>query len=76
MSNVLEFKPKLKRATKPFYNPKQSFWQSYKEVLRKFYSENDVHLIVAAIMDSECYERTNDDIRKVVDVYYRLVPSI
>jgi len=72
MSNVLEFKPKQQ----PVILPKQNFWLSFKDVLRKYYSENDVHLIVAAIMDSECYDRTNDDIRKVADIYYKHAPNV
>jgi len=72
MSNVLEFKPKQQ----PEIHPKKHFWSSFKDVLRKYYSETDVHLIVAAIMDSDCYDRTNDDIRKVADIYYKYVPSL
>jgi hypothetical protein len=68
MGTVLEFKQKTKQVP-------VTFWVRFKEVLRKYYSENDVHLIVAAIMDSECYERTNDDIRKVADIYYRFAPE-
>ena len=71
MNNVLEFKPKQQTLVQP----KQHFWLSFKNVLRKYYSENDVHLIVAAIMDSECYEKTNDDIRKIADIYYKFVPD-
>ena len=74
MSNVLEFKPKQQQ--QPQIQPKQHFWLSFKDVLRKYYSENDVHLIVAAIMDSECYERTNDDIRNVADIYYKYSSSV
>jgi hypothetical protein len=72
MSNVLEFKPKQQ----PEIHLKKHFWLSFKDVLRKYYSETDVHLIVAAIMDSDCYDRTNDDIRKVADIYYKYVPSL
>lgn len=68
MGTILEFKPKSKQVP-------VTFWQRYKDVLRKYYSENDVHLIVAAIMDTDCYERTNDDIRKVADIYYRFAPE-
>lgn len=75
MGTVLEFK-RNQNIAKPVINIKQSFWVSFKEILRKYYSENDVHLIVAAIMDLDCYERTNDDIRKVADIYYKFVPSI
>jgi uncharacterized protein YgiM (DUF1202 family) len=71
MNNVLEFKPKQQTVVQP----KQHFWLSFKNVLRKYYSENDVHLIVAAIMDSECYEKTNDDIRKIADIYYKFAPD-
>ena len=71
MNNVVEFKPKQQTVVQP----KQHFWLSFKNVLRKYYSENDVHLIVAAIMDSECYEKTNDDIRKIADIYYKFVPD-
>ena len=72
MSNVLEFKPKQQ----PEIQSKKHFWSSFKDVLRKYYSETDVHLIVAAIMDSDCYDHTNDDIRKVADIYYKYVPSL
>jgi len=72
MSNVVVFKPKQQ----PEIQPKQNFWLSFKDVLRKYYSETDVHLIVAAIMDNDCYDRTNDDIRKVADIYYKYVPSL
>jgi hypothetical protein len=68
MGTILEFKPKTKQVP-------VTFWERYKDVLRKYYSENDVHLIVAAIMDTECYERTNDDIRKVADIYYKFAPE-
>jgi hypothetical protein len=71
MNNVVEFKPKQQTVVQP----KQHFWLSFKNVLRKYYSENDVHLIVAAIMDSECYEKTNDDIRKIADIYYKFAPD-
>jgi len=72
MSNVLEFKPR----SQPEIHPKKHFWSSFKDVLRKYYSETDVHLIVAAIMDSDCYDRTNDDIRKMADIYFKYVPSL
>jgi len=72
MSNVVEFKPKQTTSIQP----KQNFWLSFKDVLRKYYSETDVHLIVAAIMDSDCYDRTNDDIRKMADIYFKNVPSL
>jgi len=68
MGTILEFKPKTKQVP-------VTFWERYKDVLRKYYSENDVHLIVAAIMDTDCYERTNDDIRKVADIYYKFAPE-
>ena len=73
MGTVLEFKKN--NITKPVINIPVNFWDRFKEVLHKYYSENDVHLIVAAIMDKECYERTNDDIRKVADIYYRFAPE-
>lgn len=73
MGTVLEFKKN--NITKPVINIPVSFWDMFKDVLRKYYSENDVHLIVAAIMDKDCYERTNDDIRKVADIYYTHAPS-
>jgi hypothetical protein len=72
MSNVLEFKPRQQIEILP----KDNFWLSFKNVLRKYYSENDVHLIIAAIMDNECYKRTNDDIRSVADIYFKHVPSL
>jgi len=73
MGTVLEFKKN--NITKPVINIPINFWDKFKEVLRKYYSENDVHLIVAAIMDKDCYDRTNDDIRKVADIYYRFAPE-
>jgi hypothetical protein len=69
MGTIVEFKPKSKQQAPA------TFWERYKDVLRKYYSENDVHLIVAAIMDTDCYERTNDDIRKVADIYYKFAPE-
>ena len=66
--NVIEFKKKTQQ--QPL-----TFWDRFKEILRRYYSENDVHLIVAAIMDMDCYQRTNDDIRKVADIYYQYAPS-
>ena len=69
MGTVLEFKQKTKQAQP------ETFWDRFKGVLRKYYSENDVHLIVAAILDMECYQRTNDDIRKVADIYYKFAPE-
>lgn len=72
MSNVIEFKPKHQLEI----NPRKHFWLSFKDLLREKYSETVVHLIVAAIMDRECYERTNDDIRKVVDIYYANIKNL
>ena len=65
--NVIEFKKKTQQPL--------TFWDRFKEILRRYYSENDVHLIVAAIMDMDCYQRTNDDIRKVADIYYQYAPG-
>lgn len=73
MGTVLEFKKN--NIAKPVINIPASFWDKFKDILRKYYSENDVHLIVAAIMDKECYDRTNDDIRKVADIYYKFAPE-
>ena len=73
MGTVLEFKKN--NVAKPVISIPASFWDKFKDVLRKYYTENDVHLIVAAIMDKECYERTNDDIRKVADIYYKFAPE-
>jgi hypothetical protein len=73
MTNVVEFKPKQQNIN---YADKPNFWQLFKDMLRNYYSENNVHLIVAAITDTECYERTNDDIRKVADIYYKFAPSV
>jgi hypothetical protein len=68
MDNVVKFERKQTIIPK-------TFWDRYKDILRMYYSENDVHLIVAAILDQECYERTNDDIRKVVNIYYQYAPA-
>lgn len=73
MGTVLEFKKN--NIAKPVISIPVSFWDKFKDILRKYYSENDVHLIVAAIMDKECYDRTNDDIRKVADIYYKFAPE-
>ena len=69
MSNVIDFK------SKRTVQVPATFWDNFKDVLRKYYSENDVHLIVAAIMDMDCYQRTSDDIRKVADIYYKFAPE-
>ena len=73
MGTVLEFKKIV--TAKPVINIPASFWDRFKDILRMYYSENDVHLIVAAIMDKDCYERTNDDIRKAADIYYKFAPA-
>jgi len=68
MDNVVKFERKQTIVPK-------TFWDNFKDIIRRYYSENDVHLIVAAILDRECYDRTNDDIRKVVNIYYQYAPS-
>ena len=73
MGTVLEFKKN--NVAKPVISIPASFWDRFKDILRMYYSENDVHLIVAAIMDKDCYERTNDDIRKAADIYYKFAPA-
>ena len=73
MGTVLEFK--TRQQVKTSINIPVAFWDRFKEVIRMYYSENDVHLIVAAIMDRDCYERTSDEIRKVADIYYTHAPS-
>ena len=70
MGEVVEFK-----RTNTKSEPILSFWDNFKEILRKYYDEIDVHLIVAAILDKDCYEKTNDTIRKAADLYYKFAPA-
>lgn len=72
MGTVLEFKKN--NIAKPVITVQETFWDKFKDVVRMYYSENDLHLAIAAILDKDCYERTNDDIRKLADIYFRNAP--
>lgn len=70
MATILQFKPKTTQQQVPV-----TFWDRYKDVLRKYYTEDDVHLIVAAIMDPDCYQNARDHVRKAADIYYQYAPA-
>ena len=69
MSNVVEFKKK-----ETFQKP-ATFWDRFKDMLRNYYSETEVHLIVASILDEDCYNRADDSVKNVANIYYRFAPE-
>jgi len=44
----------------------------FKSILRQHMQETAVAVVVAAIHDRECYDRTTPDIKKIVDMYHNL----
>lgn len=69
MSNVIEFKSKQK------VQIPATFWDNFKDMLRNHYTETEVHLIVASILDKDCYERADKTIKHVADLYYKFAPE-
>ena len=69
MSNVIEFRSKQK------VQVPVTFWDNFKNMLRKYYTETEVHLIVASILDKDCYERADVTIKHVADLYYKFAPE-
>jgi len=69
MGEIIEFKSKNQQ-----YIP-VTFWQQYKTLLRKYYDKDLVERIVAAILDREVYETTDDHIRYAADLYYKFAPE-
>lgn len=69
MGEIIEFKSKNQQHI-PI-----TFWQQYKTLLRKYYDKDLVERIVAAILDREVYETTDDHIRYAADLYYKFAPE-
>ena len=72
MGEIVEFKKLTKSLDQ---DPVVSFWQRYKDLLRKYYDKDLVERIVAAILDKEVYETTDDHIRYAADLYYKFAPE-
>lgn len=69
--NVIEFK----RKEKPVYKEPETYWERYKTLLRKHFPPPVVERIVAAILDKECYELTDQFIRDAADIYFKNDPK-
>jgi len=69
MGTVLEFKSKTKQQIPV------TFWQQYKDLLRKYYDKDVVERIVAAVLDKEIYETTDEHIRYAAQIYYKYAPE-
>jgi hypothetical protein len=69
MGTVLEFKSKTKQQIPA------TFWQQYKDLLRKYYDRDVVERIVAAVLDKEIYETTDEHIRYAAQIYYKYAPE-
>lgn len=69
MGDILQFKSK-----QPVQAP-ATFWQNYKTMLRKYYDQGQVERIVAAILDMEIYNTTEDWVRDAADLYYKHAPD-
>jgi hypothetical protein len=70
MGEVIEFKSKNKQQHIPV-----TFWQQYKDLLRKYYDKDVVERIVAAVHDPEIYDTTDEHIRHAVQLYYKHAPA-
>ena len=69
MHNVVEFKRKQETA-KPL-----TFFDRYKALIRKYYTQEDFFLIVASVYDTDCYHEAPEHIQHAVDIYYRFKPK-
>jgi hypothetical protein len=70
MGDIIEFQ----RPAKPVPQMPVTFWDKFKDILRKYYTEETVHLAVAAIYDKDCYDRASPEIRQIADIYNRFAP--
>jgi hypothetical protein len=70
MGDVIDFQ----RPAKPAEPAPLTFYGKFKDVIRQHYAEHDVHLVVAAIHDKDCYDRASPEVRAVVDLYNRFSP--
>ena len=71
MGDIIEFQ----RPTKPVPPMPVTFWDKFKDILRQHYTEETVHLAVAAIYDKDCYDRASPEIRQIADIYNRFAPN-
>lgn len=53
----------------------ESFWVQFKRLIRKYHTPADSERIIAAILDTECYEMTDEHIRKAADLYFMHAPE-
>jgi hypothetical protein len=72
MGEIIEFKKPSKSLDQ---DPVISFWQKYKDILRKYHDKDLVERIVAAILDKEVYETTDEHIRYAADLYFKHAPE-
>lgn len=63
MDNIIEFKRKT--ISKPL-----TTYDKYKDILRKYYTDDEVLYIVASLYDSDYYNEASDHIKKAVDLYH------
>jgi hypothetical protein len=70
MGDVVDFR----RSMQPAMDMPQTFWDKFKSILRRLYTEETVHLVVAAIHDKDCYDRAKPEVRYIVDIYARYAP--
>ena len=73
MGEVLQFK--TNQTAKPVITFPATFWDSYKDLLRKYYEPHQVERIVAAILDEEIYNTTEDWVREAASLYYKHAPA-
>lgn len=66
--NILIFKRKE-------YNKPLTFMDKFKDIVRKYYSQEELYLIIASLYDSEIYNEMPEHIQYCVDVYYRFKPK-
>ena len=66
--NILIFK--RKNVNKPL-----TFMDKFKDIVRKYYSQEELYLIIAAIYDTEVYNEMPEHIQYVVDVFYKFKPK-
>jgi len=71
MGDILDFQ----KPPKPVVARPKTFWDKFKDILRTYYDEQDVHLAVAAIYDRDCYDRAKPEIRNIADIYFRNAPK-
>ena len=70
MAEILEFR----KLDKPIPPQPLTFWDKFKDILCRYYTEETVHLAVAAIYDKDCYDRASPEIRTIADIYNRFAP--